>query len=297
MAELLTNFAFLSIKSCADRHPPPSTAQSCRSLESRLGRDFKTRPSLRIRRSFIRHCALTALSLLVLVGRIGAQKASSSVPLRPITTDSASILRAQLEVMRQSEQNLLTTVLWSLSLVGGVTVVLIGYNWFAVQRAYDRDKLAIRSQLLGELATESGKLRSELSERLEELNRSLDGVAAESAERVVSKATSRISALGRRVDELEVEQLKAKVVASEEAELWFSALLARIELLRRYLETGEEYYVGPQLEGLAAMLRKGFHPDADEAARIVAALEKVPPKFAPDVEALRNAVKAARAAG
>src|SRR5215471_17822225 len=40
------------------------------------------------------------------------------------------ILRAQLEQMRDTDSRILDTVYWALSFVGGLAVLLIGYNWF-----------------------------------------------------------------------------------------------------------------------------------------------------------------------
>lgn len=90
------------------------------------------------------------------------EKVNSNVNKAPtkvedqITSDSKLIraLEAQLEQMKAKNQllkeyqsSLLDTVYWSLSFLGGITVLLIGYGWWSNSKIHEKDKQEIKQEI------------------------------------------------------------------------------------------------------------------------------------------------------
>jgi hypothetical protein len=112
-----------------------------------------------------------ALIALLFVGIIGAvaqsqqQQAADKAqqvarePARPeSSTGNEAVLRAQLQTMKEYEQQLLTTVHWSLAGVFLLVVVVAGVNWFANYRLYERDRDALRESLRLDLQASTRQL-------------------------------------------------------------------------------------------------------------------------------------------
>jgi hypothetical protein len=209
--------------------------------------------------------------------------------------DSTAVLRAQLEVMRSSESNLLATVLWSLSFVGGVALILIGYNWFVAQRSFDRDRVSLRSEIKNELAAEFAALQDEIRVKTAELIGLLEATAQTAADKALAKALSKVTALEGQLQHAQQDLLKVEISVAQATKSEYQEFYGRLKLLGIYIETQSDFWIGNQLEGLAELIRGGFRPDADDAARISAALDKVPARFAVDVEGIRAQVRATRA--
>ena len=64
-----------------------------------------------------------------------------------------SALEAQVDILSHHSETLLNTVHWTLATVGGIAVVLLGYNWFVVRREVDRERDELRKGLEDGLTT------------------------------------------------------------------------------------------------------------------------------------------------
>ena len=65
-----------------------------------------------------------------------------------LAAQEIAILKSQLEQHRVFQDAILNTVWWSLSVLIAMTVVLIGASWFTNNHAYERDKMALRKELV-----------------------------------------------------------------------------------------------------------------------------------------------------
>ena len=72
---------------------------------------------------------------------------ASEAPPKP--SDEVIALRAQLELMHQYDQRLLSTVYWSLTVVVALVLALITIIGFLNLRVYERDKAALKQELVG----------------------------------------------------------------------------------------------------------------------------------------------------
>jgi hypothetical protein len=64
---------------------------------------------------------------------------------------------------------LLNTVYWSLGTLATVTALLIGFGWFANFRVYERDKGAMRTELLTEIGAERSRISDDLRTKHDQL--------------------------------------------------------------------------------------------------------------------------------
>lgn len=82
--------------------------------------------------------------------------------------EPVAILRAQLERMREYHLTLISTVYWTLGIVGTLTLTLLAFASFVNFRLSVRERDAIRQDLLGQI-----------NQRLAEISRNLDTTASE----------------------------------------------------------------------------------------------------------------------
>ena len=61
--------------------------------------------------------------------------------------EEVRLLKAELLIIKSYQDNLLSTVYWSLGVLGTIAVGLVGFGWFANFRIYERDKLALSQEL------------------------------------------------------------------------------------------------------------------------------------------------------
>ena len=157
--------------------------------------------------------------------------------------DQAAILRAQLEVMREYHSTMTSTVYWALGVVGGLTLALLAFASYVNLRVSDRERDALRADLLGHtdqslaelsrsLQTKSTELFRDQSKAFEVLREQLEsGVRAhlDNANEEISKAVSgidkditrRIAPIAKSIQSIERQLLDQQLEAIElEAGYW-----------------------------------------------------------------------------
>ena len=82
----------------------------------------------------------------------------------PTPNPEVIALRAQLEIMRQYDGRILSTVYWSLGVIATLVLLLAGYGWYTNYRVYERDKTAMQQDLQGYLQQETAKFSKSMSE-------------------------------------------------------------------------------------------------------------------------------------
>jgi len=87
---------------------------------------------------------MRVVSVAILLFLIGGFIANFAQPGAPPTSTEATLLNAQLELMRQYDQRIIATVYWSLGSFITMIVVLVGFSWFTNFKVYERDRDALR---------------------------------------------------------------------------------------------------------------------------------------------------------
>ena len=129
----------------------------------------------------------------------------------PIAKSELSIAKAELELTRKFQDNLFSTVYWSLGTLAAIAALLVGYSWWNNSRNYDRDKTSFEREVKS-LLTEATTRTAE--EQRTSIQSRLDALETKSAERARDSET-KLS-----------DRLKA---ASEESNKQTSAQLAALK--------------------------------------------------------------------
>jgi hypothetical protein len=248
--------------------------------------------------------------LLLSLGSVDLASSQTSSPPKTVASprsfDSTVVaLRAQNAIIREYQQDLLTTVYWSLGGLGVIAGLLLGFGWFANFRIYERDKAALRQDILGvlreEVAKEHTMIAAALSKSDEHLRSRLDEISAAASEAAESAAKSvegRLQMLREHIDrrltdiELDVTELEADQWAAQK--VFTNELRAAVKMVRLAQKLDQEWQISRGLDRVHQSLKSGADPDADLSRSVVAMLDSLPPSYSTEVDTLKSAVKSAR---
>lgn len=253
--------------------------------------------------------ARTAGELTVVPSSPASATASSSG-----TTAEIALLRSQLADAQRFQEQVLSTVYWSLGTLGGVALLLVGFGWFTNFRVYERDRLALERELRGQLIEEVSKAKAEATQtatsRFADQDQSLAASVA-AAETRISTATSAIVAntvkefnlkhsalasaandLKREVRELQLaSEIRERMVDRANGSLR-NALQSAVTALELANKIESEYSVGEVLdlisEDIADILKGNQRPiDNYLVGQLVTALDAVKGQHAHAAAALK----------
>jgi hypothetical protein len=85
-----------------------------------------------------------------------------------------ALLKQEVQLQKNFQDNLLKVVVYSLGTVGAIALLLVGYNWWSANKIYERDKSALKEEILNtqkqaQLAFE-GKMTASVIRSLKTLN-------------------------------------------------------------------------------------------------------------------------------
>ncbi len=128
-------------------------------------------------------------------GSQSSAAAPQSIGSPPVSLDVA-LLKAQLEDSRKFQEQLLSTVHWSLGTLATVVALLVGFGWFANFRMYERDKAALerdlRAQLLNELQKRSDEASRVVQKRFSDQDTRLESGLQDTSDRLKDDLKSQI---------------------------------------------------------------------------------------------------------
>jgi len=171
------------------------------------------------------------------------------------------ILRAQNAEIRSFNDRILSTVWGALGVIGGVTVLLVGYSWFSSKRSFENDRDALAKDLSGEVKKLEGELVGRIEVEIGAMKKGLDPLVAEKSKVIKASLNSKIEDLEQRVIDLQIAHVEREFEEAKKAGYFGSAM----RCATKYLELAhEEKYHLYLDDGLAMM------------ADIVGAIEAVP---------------------
>ena len=194
------------------------------------------------------------ICLLGVVGSANGQTVTRADSTLATDTQSQELLQAQIEVMREYDQKLLDTVYWSLGVIGGIAVLLLGFGWFVNFKVYERDKRSMQQELDSTLRREIAEAKEKQDELIREATKaipdqikdvvddSLDGVRKD-IETLSSNQVKSWEDFFRRFNDMEFELLELK------ADKWIKSkvLTNALRTLAQMIGVGSLRYSGVRL--------------------------------------------------
>lgn len=221
-----------------------------------------------------------------------------------------ALLEAQLQTMRDYHSSLLDTVYFALAGVLLLASLLVGFGWFANFKVYERDKLALKTELDAATAKALAELKAEIDTRAantakelrsesvassqalsEAVNKQVDGYRNELSALVSSTQRSleaRLSELARKHLVLHRTYLQEKMKSNPSSNMAMTDALSLLELVRG----DSDYTVSDTLSFMLKTIDKGGKLTADEITRLHKVFDALPSHYQTLVEKVRAKVVA-----
>ncbi|MCZ2120631.1 MAG: hypothetical protein LC108_00025 [Anaerolineales bacterium] len=203
------------------------------------------------------------------------------------------VLRAQLEIMQQYNQQILATVYWALGIIAGLAVLLVGFGWFVNFRVYERDKSTMQDDLRyfirSELETSSKAFEKRIDEKIEKSVKDYQ----ENLKASLVKMQARVSSIEEALAESEYKRLSEETKKETYKDSAFRQYVRMIELAHK-LPPYLDFYFSEPLENIITLLKDGLAPAPEDVKDLNKELNNVPEGYAMDVESIRQLIKNSR---
>lgn len=220
------------------------------------------------------------------------------------SSGEALALRAQIEIMRQYDQRLLATVYWSLGVLATITILLIGFGWFANFRLYERDKIALRQELIVFIQEELSKIKSALNANAQS---QYDKILAEARSVGSSTATSVRNELSFNINSInkDIKRIQCNMTGKE-GESWIekgvltNGLRSYSHVLGYAIELNDEFIITRTLDNIHRVIKmiadkpNSRKPDAKDIRDLSERLTKIENENTIAVNGIRNALEIIR---
>ncbi len=237
--------------------------------------------------------------------------------------EPTSILRAQLETMREYHLTLISTVYWTLGVVGGLTLALLAFASYVNWRISGRERDALRADLLGQIDQKSAEISRNLEGEASEARREIGRILDISRERVESRTTEvldeltasikeevsgldtamerKVSPISRDIRELkyQVHQQELGIIARE-ADHW-ELTGVKANCMRSWIDYAQkansfddrpqDWRVEKALKEIAELLAGGYIPDAQILGNLDELLGVLGENFRLIVERVRERIR------
>lgn len=168
--------------------------------------------------------------------KIESQVTSDSKLIRALEDQLAQV-KTQNDLLKEYQSSLLSTVYWSLSFLGGITVLLIGYGWWSNAKIHEKDKEEIRqevSNLLEKWEVDIKLTNTEFNkEQLKTVDTKIGSVFDQLKE--IEKSTKdqldRYSQDSKNINKLIADKVDSLEVASESLRIKHARLVCEVNVI------------------------------------------------------------------
>ena len=239
------------------------------------------------------------LFILSLTTHIGAQTSSpeaSTTATPNLTSKEQQLsmevieLRAQTKQMKEDNQRLLDTVHWSLGGLVTAVALVAGFGWFVNFRMYQRDKDALKKELLtiqkGEINAATQTIRDAALQQYESFK-----------DEVTNSIERKLKAARREILMIRYDQSKSEAAYWEAKGVYTNAIRAYLSMIQVAKERDFDPFISIGLDGVRDSLKAGASPgpDAELVRQITEMLAELPSGFATDAESIRQLLQSLRA--
>jgi hypothetical protein len=264
--------------------------------------------------------AICLLSLVVFATTTSAQtlQPATSTPVltstpmpQPTATPQPDpeviALRAQLDLMRDTDSRMLATVYWALSFVGALAVLLVGYNWFTNKWQYERDKTTLFNELRSLLNKELNDRVSEVEARyttlftmrFEQFDKLFD-MKLESSEGSVKRELRQVK---KKLIGMECEQAQKEALDYEDQYFYHDAvdcyefILISVNYEIQDSPDNVSYCsdnISAALEGIQRILKAGFKPQEEHIDLWRTHMKRLPEKCSLEIEFIEDLIRSSK---
>ena len=225
---------------------------------------------------------------------------SASVP-----DSEVAALRAQLEVMRQYDRRLMSTVYWSLGVLATVAIFLVGFGWFANFRLYERDKAALRLELQTttqeRLSQIKEAIRSANDEQFKAIEKHVAIAAKEAASNVQRTLEGKLQSIFIALKLLEYDSTKQEGDRATTRGVLVNAVRHYRKMMEVAIEIGWNYQISTALDHMHRALRyildnrsSQVIPDAECIREVSETLGRIPSEHSVAASAIRELLASIR---
>lgn len=185
------------------------------------------------------------------------------------------LLKQQVEATKAYQESLLATVYWALGGVFGIALLLVGFGWFANFKVYERDKRALKSELLGSINESILAAHTKLEEHVKELSQQVNSDLEEKILAASKPINVRLRSLAAKVDRHHFYSLKRYMRAATTPSIKLTRALRVMELCQPdYLEQ-----VPDLIKLMLDNIDNGGKMTADEMTDLNVVLDGLPKQF------------------
>ncbi|WP_313442759.1 hypothetical protein [Stenotrophomonas sp.] len=195
-----------------------------------------------------------------------------------------ALLRAQLQYSKDFQDSLLSTVYWALGGTFVLVGLLLGFGWFANFKVYERDKIAMKTELEALIIAKITDLNisSVVSEEVKLA--SARGEAATMAS--MTQISNALEAISEKVFRIELARLKLKMESNASDSMALTDALGVMELC--VLRDPDE--LPDVMRFMLNKIEKGGKLTAGEITRVSKVLDRLPAHYGALSEKLRAKV-------
>lgn len=168
--------------------------------------------------------------------KIESQVTSDSKLIRALEDQLAQV-KTQNDLLKEYQSSLLSTVYWSLSFLGGITVLLIGYGWWSNAKIHEKDKEEIRqevSNLLEKWEVDIKLTNTEFNkEQLKTVDTKIGSVfdQLKEIEKSTKEQLDRYSQDSKNINKLITDKVDSLEVASESLRIKHARLVCEVNVI------------------------------------------------------------------
>lgn len=218
--------------------------------------------------SAVRHLgakALTKCFAVILLGMLAWGTAyaaapepapTQAVPTVTAPTATEAALKAELQVMRDFTQHILSTVYWSLATVALVLLAMIGFGWYQNVKAYERDKAAMRDEILGSMKTELSEIEKRLTELVTSKYSALETRTQASILKLDDNTATLFETADKRTRLLEINTALQAYRQTHREPTSLTDFLELIHTIRRHADALDAEQLGLACKGVVRLLEQ-----------------------------------------
>lgn len=200
-----------------------------------------------------------------------------------------AILKAQLEAEKEHNAQIIETVYWSISFVGGLALLLLGASWFNTRVVHDRELKSILRQLSAEQSEGFSQMREQITSELSALiDKDVSAKLTHEMEAIKRSLSSLTSSMRSNKLDIKILEHTSEIRYWRSRDVPANVLMQYRLMLQDVKAAKDEYHTSEALAGIQKLLEEGASVDPDEIPDFMAAVSDLPDHFSVNVHTIRQ---------